>query len=548
MKKIQNLIIATIVIAITFISCEKDFNGIGENILDQTNFDGGLQVDQSMLTVDTEQINFHEAQGNAVPFPVQTDNLSYNLLGYYHDPIYGNTTNTIASQVALSQYGTEFDPTSRLKDVILSVPFYSTKTAIDVDGEGTYELDSVYGNTPIKLSIHRSSYFLNDFAPGDNGDFDEFQKYYSNEAGLVEGSLLEEIYSDDTFVPNVEERDIPEEDPEDPANPEIAERLSPRIYETLDNNDFDWFLDPANTTAMENASSFQDFYRGLYFKAESLNATAGTLMGLDLSQAAIDITYEYDVEIREEDTNGDNVIDENDAVTRIEVAENTIQMTFSGKRVTFFENDFNYTQGLDRIYLKGGEGSMATISLFGPEDPANEGVYPELEALKTLAADEDWLINEANMQFYVDNTITQGGESEPERIILYNIDSNQVLLDYLLDNTTDTDPNDVKIKHLGRLQRDDTGKGVKYNISLTEHIHSLIKSDSTNVKLGLMISNNISLLGSSEVKNTENSDGDSDTVLSSSITAHRGTVLYNEDEVDEDKKLKLKIYYTKRTE
>ena len=34
------------------------------------------------------------------------------------------------------------------------------------------------------------------------------------------------------------------------------------------------------------------------------------------------------------------------------------------------------------------------------------------------------------------------------------------------------------------------------------------------------------------------------TILASSIVSHRGTVLYNENAIDEDKKLKLRIYYT----
>lgn len=556
MKKTQNLLCAVLVIALFFTSCEKDFNGIGDDILDQTNFDGGLQVDQSLLSVSTEQVNFHSPQGNTVPFPVQTDNLSYNLLGYYHDPIYGGTTNSIVSQVKLNAYGVDFDSTSRLKSVVIAVPYYSTKTATDADGEGTYELDSIYGNAPIKLSIHRSNYFLNEYAPGDNGDFDEVQQFYSNDEGLVSGNLLEEIYSDDNFIPINEEKEILEDDPVDPANPQVVDRLSPRLWieynsdepeDALAMANFDWLLDEANASVLENESSFQDFYRGLYLKAESANPNEGTLMGLDLSQAYIDITYEYDVVTYPEDTNGDGISDENDD-PEITPTEGVVKMTFAGKSVTFFENDFNYTQQPDRLYLKGGEGTMVKLNLFGTEDTPGSGIYPELEVLKSMAADEDWLINEANMQFYVDNTQPHTSETEPERIMLFDIDNNQVLLDYLFDASTDTDPNNVKIKHLGRLQRDDTGKGVKYDISITEHINSLIKLDSTNVRLGLMLSNNISLLGSSEVKNTEASDGTSDMVLSSSIVSHRGTVLYSEDETDEEKKLKLKIYYTKRAE
>lgn len=556
MKKIQNLLGAIVVIALFFTSCEKDFNGIGNDILDQTNFDGGLQVDQDLLSVSTEQVNFHAPQGNAIPFPVQTDNLSYNLLGYYNDPIYGSTTNTIVSQVKLNSYGLQVDDTYELKKVVISVPYYSTKTATGSEGEGTYELDSIYGTKPIKLSMHRSDYFLNEFAPGDNGDFDEIQKFYSDERGNLFGTqampinLLEEIYSDDEFFPSDEEREVLEEEPEDLANPQVTERLTPRLLVEYSSDvpaevaglaKFNWLIDPINTSNLENESSFQNFYRGLYFKVENttIDPNDGVLMGLDLSQASIEITYAYKQEETSTNENGDTV-------TTLVDKEGTTTMTFSGRSVTFFENDFNYTQQPDRLYLKGGEGSMVEMDIL-TGDHDNNGVS-DLEEIKALAAEEDWLINEANMQFYVDENQSRNSKSEPERIMIFDIDNNRVLLDYIFDATTDTDPNNIKIKHLGRLQRDASGLGVKYNLSLTEHVHSLIKSDSTNVRLGLMLSNNISSLGSSEIKGTEDSNGDSNLVLSSSLVSHRGTVLYNEEETDEDKRLKLKIYYTKRTE
>ena len=538
MKKICSLLVIAIV-AVFIFSCEKDFNEIGGNLIDQTNFQVS-QVDQSLLSVKTDQVFFHSTSGTASPFPVQTDNLSYNLLGYYNDPIYGITTNNVVSKVALNAYGTTFNSSAEIEEVILSVPYYSRRVSTDSDGEGTYELDSVYGGSPIRLSIFRSHYFLNDYAPGDNGNFDEEQLYFSNDASLIESNYSptnDLLLSIDPFYPSNLEVDVQELN-ESTGEMETVERLSPRIRANLDINDFQWLIDATNSSNLENVSAFQDFYRGIYFKAEALNSNEGVLLGLDLSQASIEISFKQE----EQDDNGDPVLDGNGDPKMV---TGTITMGFVEKSVTFFENNFNVTPSTDRIYLKGGEGAMATINLFGDEDPANEGVFPELETLKTMAGDENWLINEANLQFYVDNTQAANADSEPERIMIFDVDNNRVLLDYLFDGTTGTDANDVKTKHLGRLERDDTGRGVKYKVNLTEHINSLIKLDSTNIKLGLMLSNNVSLLGNSVVNNTEDSEGNFDTVLSSSLVSHRGTVLYNENETDEDKKLKLKIYYTK---
>ena len=76
-----------------------------------------------------------------------------------------------------------------------------------------------------------------------------------------------------------------------------------------------------------------------------------------------------------------------------------------------------------------------------------------------------------------------------------------------------------------------------------------------------MVTNNVSLLGSSSLKTpyvigaddvVVNNDGDPDNdennditnVLTSSVNTHRGTVLFNENAVDDAKKLKLRIIYT----
>jgi len=549
MKKRNSLLLAALA-AIFIISCEKDFNGIGENLIDQTNFNTSNISD---VTVTTTQVNFYEPDGSGIDHPVQTDNLSYNLLGIYNDPVYGYTTANVVTQVELNAYGVDFDDTAQLTDVELVIPYYSRRTEVDAEGAGTYELDSVYGSTPIDLKVFRSNYFLNDFVAGDNDDFDETRRYYSDEQEDLFGTdispinLLEEVYTGVFSPDNAEDFNyqLDEDgniDLDDENNPIIAERFAPRFRESLDVADFAWLLDPANEVALSNANNFKDFYRGLYFTVALQTTptvqTEGVLAGLDLSNAFIDMTYEYE----KKDDDGNTELDEDGNPVML---EGTVRMTFTGKKVNFFNNTFNPLTTPNRLYLKGGEGAMAEVNLFGTEDTPGSEVYPELEALKTQAESEKWLINEANLQFYVDNNITQGGNSEPERIFLFDIDNNKVLLDYLFDSSTDSDANNVKVNHLGRIERNASDRGVVYKVNVTEHINSLIKLDSTNVKLGLMVSNNVSLLGSSDIKNTENAEGNSDAVLSSSVVSHRGTVLYDENAVDEDKKLKLNIYYTK---
>lgn len=523
MKSTKQLL-ALLIVGVLFISCDKDYNTIGEGLVNETHF---LQKLKSDNVIRTETINFHESI--AISTPVQTDNLSYDLLGVYNDPVFGMTNANVLSQVVLSEYGKDFGSNPQLTRAVLSVPFFSTKVATDDSGASTYVLDSLYQNSAtmgVNLKMFRSNYFLNDF--DSNGDG---QKYYSSDNPFTSAQIsssVNEIYSKDNFIPSSEEKVIPGE-----IESDLETRLSPRLMDdSLDETNFTWLLDPTNQLSLSSASNFKEFYRGIFIEAVSSNAIDGVLFGLNLSNSEIEVFYEYD--------------DPDDLTNKL---EGSIKILFSGNKVNLFNNsDFVDSSASDKLVLKGGQGSMAVINLFSGVDLDNNNVSDDLDALRA----NDWLVNEATLEFYVDQTTMQGGDSEPDRIILYDIDNNKVLLDYQFDNTSENNPNLTQLNHLGKLQRDASGNGVMYKIRVTEHIADLIRNDADNVRLGLMVSNNVLSLGSSELKtpfnfatNVLNSESvDITSILSSSVSSHRGTVLYNENAIDEDKKLKLRIYYT----
>lgn len=520
MKSTKQLL-ALLIVGVLFISCDKDYNSIGEGLVNETHFSQKLKSDN---VIRTETVNFNESL--AASTPVQTDNLSYDLLGVYNDPVFGMTNANVLSQVALSEYSKDFGSNPVLTRAVLSVPYFSTKVATHEDETSTYVLDSIYKNSStlgVDLKMYRSEYFLNDF--DGNG---ETQKYYSSGNSFTSGQIspaANVIYSKDDFIPSEDELFIPAITSEDTDT-----RFAPRLRDdSLDETNFNWLLEPANVSS---ASNFKNFYRGIFIETTSSNGTDGVLFGLDLNQAEIEVFYEYD--------------DPSDLPSRI---EGSIKILFRGNKVNLFNYDsYVDSAASDKLVLKGGQGSMAVINLFSGVDLDNNNVSDDLDALRA----NDWLVNEATLEFYVDQTTMQGGDSEPDRIILYDIDNNKVLLDYQFDNTSESNPNLTQLNHLGKLQRDASGNGVMYKIRVTEHIADLIRNDADNVRLGLMVSNNVLSLGSSELKtpfnfstNVLNSESvDMKTILASSIVSHRGTVLYNENAIDEDKKLKLRIYYT----
>ena len=71
-----------------------------------------------------------------------------------------------------------------------------------------------------------------------------------------------------------------------------------------------------------------------------------------------------------------------------------------------------------RIYMRGGAGTYTDIDLFGDE-PTAEATIEEIR-------NNNWVINEANLIFYVDSDRLSGvgGTTEPPRLYLFNAETN----------------------------------------------------------------------------------------------------------------------------
>jgi len=104
-----------------------------------------------------------------------------------------------------------------------------------------------------------------------------------------------------------------------------------------------------------------------------------------------------------------------------------------------------------------------------------------------------WLINEANLTVYVDQTTinSYGGLIEPARLYLYNIEDQTPLIDYFIDNSTGNKESDKKINHDGLLEYQSDKKGLKYKIRISEHIKNIVRNDSISPKLGLVVTSSI---------------------------------------------------------
>lgn len=504
-------------VVVSFLGCENDFDSIGSDIIGEPGFNVDL-YDEAEISASNLKIN-----------SVQTNNLPLNLLGVYNDPLYGVQVANVLAQVALSAANPTFGNQAVVDSVVLNIPYFYSETEADDTGAVVYELDSVYGNSPIALSIEHSNLFLNSFDP--ESDFQRAQRYYSDMQPQIENNLTGNVvFETNNFVPSPEEVIIFEENAEGEQD---TIRLPPRMRLKLSNKFFqERVINKAGSPELTTNNNFQNFLRGFYFQAEPLN-NSGNLMMLNFRDTDAGITIYYTSEVADtgdEDDDGD--------LEELVDSRGTFRLNFGQSIVNTFEQDFPDFND-DNIYLKGGEGSMAIIDLFSGTDSDNDGVSDELEDIR----ENSWLINEANLIFSV-NQERMAASREPERIYLYDLNSSRMLADYVFDAQGRlNDPASTSNEnHLGVLQRDEDGNGVSYKVRITNHIRNIVNNDSTNVRLGLVVSHNVNIINNSAVRDA--ADSEVKRIPTSSVISPLGTVLHGPSAENEDKRLKLRIYYT----
>lgn len=541
------LIICCSIITI-LISCDKDINDIGANIVGEDHFGFNSDISTTVLayTQKTDE--------------VQTNNLEVNQFGIFDNPTFGTTTASVGAEYLLIKVPATALNAPTVTSVVLDIPYFSRLTdASAAAGSRTYVLDSIIGvNTKkLKLSIFKSTTDLKETVPVSG----LFKRYFSNTVINTIGARLNNstnLSQNDEFVFDNKEQKI---DIITTGTDGIAATTTtyqaPSMRINLDNSfgtDI-LALGTSLTTAIFNAT-----YKGLYFKVEQSGTSEGCLAMMNFRKGTITINYTEGILT---DTKTVVLSLTNNSVNVL----NQLNTTNYNNKI----NNPNATAGDDRLYLKGGNGSIAHINLFGntnnvkynrttnaiePRTAGDADNTPdELDYLKT----KGWLINEANIIFTIDKT-AMGSAPDPNRILLYNANNKIPIIDYYFDSSTSPATNFGKTIHGGNVQKVN-GTTNKYKIRVTNYIRNLINKDSTNVKLALAVNQNINTVTFGANKNApywsnfdwgtkasyDKLDYTAKFFPNSSIMNPLGTVLYgtNVAPADIDKKIKLEIWYTK---
>lgn len=398
------------------------------------------------------------------------------------------------------------------------------------------DLDSIYGNreAPFNFKVERSTYFLRDLDP--DAGFLESQEYYSTQ--VFSPDFVSDILFDGEVTISDEEILVPaEDDPDTEADESLNEptRIQPGIQVALDPTFFQQnILDKEGQTELLSQANFSEFLRGLHLSVNPI--TDDVLLILDITDATITITYEYDTkendEIVKEEADYELTLISRDLTfgTIIGNAVNTlINESFSSE----IANDMDTNENADRIYLKGGSGAYSEIQLF--EENNGEDI---LNDIKT----NNWIVNEANLIFYVDREALDmaGTINEPPSLYLFNTETNSPIYDLRVASDPDI-RNRININYGGTLEKENN-KGVRYKLKITNHINDIIIRDSTNVTLGLSVTADLATVNT---KNAVLDMSEEDLPVSATITP-LSTVLFgnNVPIEEEDLKLKLEIFYT----
>lgn len=462
---------------------------------------------------------------------------------------------------------------NRLERLANTDPLDSTSLDVDSDGVNDTDLsviiannfaqrrqlDSIYGviDAGFRLKVERSTFFLRNLDP--NTNFQEAQAYFSSQEfapNFVSDVLYDSEVSGDLFIDDKQIL-ISREDNEttDDVNESLSFRkLEPGIRVPLNKQFFqDNLLNMEGSSELFSQSNFSTFLRGIHLSLDSVDPE-GLMILFDLRRANIEVVYTHNA------YNGNGTADDTSDDT-IDVLEKTYTLNFitpiantqgiAGNAVnTFLDDDYSTTilDALDtdeptsRIYLKGGAGIIAEIDLFEPMN--GRAAISEIK-------DENWIVNEAHLIFYIDREQLDaaGGIIEPPRLYLYDADTNVPLYNPFTDpgpQQSDTFPLLTAYPNYdGIIEKDETG-GVKYTVNITEHINNLVIRDESNARLGLSLTTDITniLISDAVLEN-----GEQESVPVTATLTPFGTVLFGSNipvsDPNYDKRLRLEVFYTK---
>lgn len=540
MTNIKNIGLILILL-LGIVSCEKDFEDIGVDLVDNNKFSvGDTTIEIIAYNENIEKSRVDNNDASRAPL---------SLLGVSNDSDFGHLKATLISQLSLPTFGVNFGENPTVDLVVLDIPYLIKDTTVikeitdnnDTIYESIKALDSIYGNKNIAydITVNELGTFLNVLDPLDPS---KGQEYYSDKTYL----LKDQIYAD-SFIPNVNDtvlyvdRELVIIGKDELGNPihDVdtikSANLIPSIKLRLDNDFFKTrFLDHDGSSDFASNDNFRKYFRGVYIDA---NGVDGSLMNLNTRGATTTIYYTNDVikdEGANEDLNGNGVVGEENVVVK---TKQSVTFALLGVASNKYEHDYttgaigsvivnpDKINGEEKLYVQGAAGSEAVLDLISDE---------ALDEIRSM----NWLINDAILTFYVDGI----QDEVPQQLFLYNYEYGSNITDLTsplfgpdvfggtLEYKRELIPGSIPPKYKDVPE--------KYTFRITKYFSQLV--DQTNPKKPSKLA----------IKNFVRTDLPNFTILDSLVKPYnwipKGVVLKgNLPIANNEKRIKLEIFYSK---
>ena len=541
MKRFFNFVAAIVVCATAFtvFSCEDDISNVGSGLIDNGSVADAFYVDVVSYNTNNDSIRSDEQV------------LQNGVLGVYEEPVFGRTKARFISQARMGATNPDFGTNPIMDSVILSIPVYIKAGADNVDidttyiylGENeepsdtatmrikrTYKLDSIYGKTDMAMTLQvrevaeylnsrDTTYYSNrNLAPCTGcpniNDIDVFPNIIGS------GQVSNKVVTYQTKKKNATTGD----------EPAIAYRIK------LDKDYFKQkFIDNQNSSDLNDNSAFiRNFFRGIEL---SVLEDQGFIMNFrpTLSSFALVMYYKSDdPDVEGATKSGFYPLNFTTFWSEQSGFNVQINQFDHSNRSSQFVNAYtnpNTTQGDSRLYLAGMDGTKTVIKI-------NQ---EQLNEIRQNVLNNDWAVVGAELTFHIDDSY---GLKTPPYLFAWNNykeDGKWKNLNFQ-DVYTFYNSYPLSVQFNPMYNYKDNPK--TYIIRITDYIKSIVEQNEVFEDGSVILSLGNFLLSPSgsytSVASTTNPFYNN-----RSFNPYR-VVLHGSNSEQEDKKLKLKIYYTKK--
>ncbi|QTE21603.1 DUF4270 family protein [Polaribacter cellanae] len=545
------------------ISCEKDFTDIDSGVISNTKFSTGeVALDIEISTINLNSVvadNISTTNASNIGLPILKNNTPFPVdywLGVYNNANAKKLEAGFASQIAFPskklitrEVVADGDTIFNLDKVVLKLPYTAVSLGANKEGIVTYRLDSILGNKDAltNVEVYRNPtqlYALNPQDPSKSNSYASNFNYNETELLTKDTNFSFKPSPTDTIfeffrIDRSEDVNSTELVKDTLKILNSSKKAIPFLAIPLDLNKMKTtFWDKFNDTEFSSPEEFQKYFKGIILKAKGNDGVLVPFNLINNREASIDFLYSKTIL-------KNNVVDK--------VLKEDYTFSLAGIKNNIYNTNNIVPVPTNSFVVQGTAGLSAEVKVLGinlqtlrtenPTHPILEYVNKDIDNnnyldLKELASIKDisnnefgLLVNDADLTFFVNNTLSSTPNTLPQRLYVYqNKDNGKggVTPTHLSDSYKETNSFNGKLVNNNKIPE-------KYTFKITDYISNLMdgtSKDFSPLVLKVYNSTDNPLVSGSLNKN----------VLQYNWNP-RSVVLYDENS---NNKAKLKISFTRK--